>query len=74
MKRENRYLVIKHRDAAKYLNSTELRLLYDFGNKVEDGRSRDGKPPVESVVVESDWPEYEQTWDAIAARVDSQTT
>lgn len=33
------------------------------------GREEVGKAPLECVVVESDWPEYEPTWEAIEARM-----
>jgi len=32
-------------------------------------RERNGKQPLECVVVESDWPEYEPTWEAIKQRM-----
>ena len=38
--------------------------------KINEGRFRDGKPEIEAVVVESDWPEYEPTWEAIKKRME----
>lgn len=70
MKRENRYLVIKHKDAARYLTETEQRILNTIAARVHEGRDLDGKPDFECVVVEHDWPEYEPTWAMIAGRVD----
>jgi hypothetical protein len=32
------------------------------------GRRRQGKKPLVACVVESDWPEYEPTWNAIEER------
>ncbi len=70
MERENRYIVIKAKDADKYLNDLEKDKLAAVCASINDGRAIDNKPEVECVVVESDWPEYDQTWRAIAARVD----
>ena len=36
--------------------------------KIEMARVHEGKAPLDAVVVESDWPEYEPTWKAIEAR------
>lgn len=69
MERENRYLVIKHKDAALYLTATERLILVAIAEKVDSHRINRGKPSLTCVVVESDWPEYEPTWQAIEQRV-----
>ena len=67
--REARYMVLKSADAMKCLTVSELIELRRIQAKVEEHRAEIGKPPLDCVVVESDWPEYEPTWRAIEARV-----
>lgn len=71
MQREHRYLVLKYKDVLKHLNETEQRSLIELSKKVDAGRRRRRKGPIECVVVESDWPEYEPTWAAIEKRMDA---
>ena len=66
--REARYMVLKSADAMKCLTVSELIELRRIQAKVEEHRAEIGKPPLDCVVVESDWPEYESTWRAIEAR------
>ena len=47
----------------------ELIELRRIQAKVGEHRTGIGKPPLDCVVVEADWPEYEPTWKAIEARV-----
>ena len=69
--REQRYVVVKIND----INSAEctqperdaFNVLCD---KVARHRAGVGKLPLECVVVEKDWPEYEPTWAAIQRRVE----
>lgn len=67
--RENRYQVIKGADVKRYLNNDEISLLSVLIGKVDAGRYSDGRGFLNCVVVESDWPEYEPTWNAIECRV-----
>jgi len=67
--REVRYLVMKHKDINKYLSNAEKEQLMSIAKKITAGRSNDNKPVIDCVVVEHDWPEYEQTWAAIEKRV-----
>lgn len=69
MKRENRYLVIKRADIAKYLGPSDVATLYQLSDTIGLSRISDNRLGLECVVVESDWPEYEPTWAAIEARV-----
>ena len=71
MKRELRYIVIKIKDAEACLNAAELLALEAICKEVGYYRDSAGKRPLECVVVESDWPEYEPTWAAIASRMDA---
>lgn len=66
-KRENRYIVIKRRRLLSYAQGheptaekLERRILAQIPEEAL----------VECVVVERDWPEYEQVWSMLAARVD----
>ena len=68
-KREQRYFVVKVKDAKEYLDAHQLEKLAEIADTISEGREKDGIPAVESVVVESDWPEYESTWRAIEDRV-----
>jgi len=70
--RKPRYLVAKIKDANKYLTPCERDRLEHLIAKCNCGRLDDGKRCLECVVIESDWPEYEPTWAAIAARMDAQ--
>lgn len=60
MLRENRYIVIKQEDLGRLTNKER----FEFNNLVGVIGT------VDAVVVESDWPEYEPTWQAIERRVD----
>ena len=68
-KREQRYFVVKVKDAKEYLDTRQLEKLAEIADTISEGREKDGIPAVECVVVESDWPEYEPTWRAIEARI-----
>lgn len=69
-KREERYMVIKYKDAL-YLSETDNAHLSRIGKRIEKIRAERGKQPFKAVVVESDWPEYEPTFKAIEARITS---
>ena len=61
--RENRYIVLKRNRLAYLPDELQVRL------KVALGDAQALLPHLECVVVEKDWPEYEQVWASIAARV-----
>ncbi len=67
--REVRYVVLKNADITQCLTVNELIELRRIQAKVTEHRAKTGKPRLECVVVEKDWPEYEPTWKAIEARV-----
>ena len=67
--REARYVVLKSADVMQCLTVNELIALRHIQAKVAEHRAETGKPPLDCVVVESGWPEYEPTWQAIEARV-----
>ena len=68
-KREERYLVFKLSDVEEHFTPGEKQQLARLVEVQRVGREEAGKAPLECVVVESDWPEYEPTWRAIEARV-----
>ncbi|HFE31906.1 MAG TPA: hypothetical protein ENJ17_01195 [Gammaproteobacteria bacterium] len=67
--REVRYFVLKYKDINKYLSKAEKEQLLSITNKISGGRLNDGRPMLDCVVVEQDWPEYEPTLVAIERRV-----
>lgn len=69
MKRENRYEVLKVKDIEASLTLEETKILAILCRKVAEYRAIKGKNPLDCVVVESDWPEYEKTWEMIEKRV-----
>ena len=71
-RRENRYVVVKRKDALRYLSASEEQQLGLILEKIEEGRKQDDKRMLQCVVVESDWPEYESTWIAIQERIESE--
>lgn len=68
-KREERYIVFKLSDVEEHFTPGEKQQLARLVEVQRAGREEAGKPPLECVVVESDWPEYEPTWKAIEARM-----
>lgn len=74
MKREPRYFVLKIKDCAAALTIEEYNTLrmtmQTYGEKINKYRARNGKQPMTCVIVEDDWPMYEQVWGLIAAQVD----
>jgi hypothetical protein len=77
-KRENRYIVIKLSDIGlipKKFDPDFMREYWkDQGKNMAYWRKEAGKSPLECVVVESDWPEYEPTRDAIQRRMEGRPT
>lgn len=70
MKRENRYFVIKNDDALLALDRSDCHHFNYIMDKVRDFRAKRGAAPLECVVIESDWPEYEHVWELIRLRVE----
>lgn len=65
--RERRYLVAKFRDIHAALSTEERNQLSDLMQKIDAHRDAKGKRPLCGVFVESDWPIYQSTWEAIEA-------
>jgi len=67
--REHRYVVFKRKDLLEAdLSEDELNTLLVIADKLVTCRRNAGKKPLQCLVVESDWPEYEPTWKAIEDR------
>lgn len=69
LQREERYIVFKLSDVEEHFTPGERQQLARLAEVQRVGRSEAGKPPLECVVVEKDWAEYEPTWKAIEARM-----
>ena len=67
--REERYLVFKRKDMAKYLSKEGQGQLLYFADKIARERRLDGRVEMNCVVVEHDWPEAEAVWSMIEARM-----
>jgi hypothetical protein len=68
--REQRYVVLKISDInAADITSDELTVLNTVCDKVSMSRIQRAKGLLECLVVESDWPEFNQTWTQIERRV-----
>lgn len=69
-KREARYIVVKLSDMEiAGLSPSEIESFNRVCDRVALARVAMGKPLLQCVVVEKDWPEYEPTWDAIESRM-----
>ena len=62
--REYRYLVLKYKDIDKIETWQQNELFY-IVEEINNKR----RSPIEAVIVESDWPEYEAVWKMIEDRV-----
>lgn len=60
--REDRYAVIKIKDAKAALSEEQLCQLDGLLIEIDQWRNRHAKRPLKCVVVEDDWPQYEQVW------------
>ena len=74
MNREHRYYVAKKKDVEKYLSDDQQLQLDRLLTKIRIGRLNDGKADVQTVCVDSDWPEYETVWKMLEARVDGKAS
>jgi hypothetical protein len=66
--REDRYIVIKRSDIEK-APADLRRNFYGQCRKLHDSMLTNGAPARSFLVIESDWPEYEPTWQMIEDRV-----
>lgn len=68
---ENRYIVIKRADvvdADNVFNTAALKATEEFSRKIRENL---GKPPMQCLVIEKDWPEYETVKAMLLARINS---
>jgi hypothetical protein len=68
MKLEHRYIIFKISDLGNSLKCDEVRALARQYNS--ECRISRGKPALECLVIEKDWPEYEPALKLLSARVD----
>lgn len=71
-KRETRYIVIKGTDIDRYLSVSQKSALASICSKICQGRRDDDRRELKAVVVESDWPEYNEVWKMIESRVNAE--
>ncbi|SEG16348.1 hypothetical protein [Marinobacterium lutimaris] len=65
-KREDRYLVLKRSDIAKYLGEDDLLELEAMAEEIANRRMDDGRSrEMYCVVVEHDWPNYVHVWQTV---------
>ncbi len=69
MKRENRYVVLKLKDLQRCFTDTEFKVLEALCDKVNYYRDCVDKEPLQCLVIESDWPEYDTAWESIVKRM-----
>ena len=75
MEKEDRYIVIKRSDlkaalAQKLLGSDDAWVLDDILHAIRKVRRQRNKGELKAVVVESDWPIYEEVWEMLEESVD----
>lgn len=73
-KKEFRYLVFKIKDVDLYLTEQEKYSLLCIADELAVCRADAGKNPLQCVVVEDDWPEYETVWKMIRDRTEGKQT
>lgn len=73
-RREDRYIVLKRSDLERHATPSQLRELKRTCEMVRAGRLNEGKRIDHYVVVADDWPEYEETWEKIQARVEGRAS
>ena len=69
--REDRYNVIKYTDLER-LPHAERRGVNGFLRRIHESILKAGAPARQSVVIESNWPEYEPVWQMIERRMTGQ--
>jgi hypothetical protein len=79
MELENRYFVIKLSDLdgrdfyfAEKCNCMYRRGLAQIKGTTERFRAHRGSPPLDCIVIEKDWPEYEAVLSMLSKRVDAE--
>ncbi|UCR81011.1 hypothetical protein Lindwurm_ID135 [Escherichia phage Lindwurm] len=75
MEREERYVVIKLSDIEKaielgHITQSNFTTLEHILSKLQYSRAQRGKEDLKTVVVEHDWPEYEEVWKMLENRVE----
>jgi len=68
-KLEPRYILFKMKDVLEYLSDSQRKQLQKIGLRIALDRISANKPDLDAVVIEKDWPEYQQVCDMIEARM-----
>lgn len=69
MNRENRYWVLKVCDVENYFTDSRRDVVIQILKDITAMRIQDGRDPLNCVVIEEDWPEYEPTWELLSKRM-----
>ncbi len=70
--KEQRYIVLEGKDVREYLTDFERRDLVEICRAIQAGRRDANKPQLECVVVEADWPMYNETWEKVLKYAEEQ--
>ena len=75
MEREERYVVIKLSDIEEglklgHISPSTVTTLEHIVTTVWFSRAQRGKEDLKTVVIEHDWPEYEEVWRTLESRID----
>lgn len=74
-KKEIKYLVLKYKDIEAAGFSDEEKVdMYRLINRIELARAQRGKPPLECVVVESEWHCYDKVWEMVELEYNQNTS
>ena len=65
---EPRYAIFKIKDIKAYCPAL-ISAVVEVGRLTTRGRLADGRPVLNALVIERDWPEYDLAWDALEARI-----
>ncbi len=68
----DRYLVLKTKDISEILNHEETVALINIRKKIDNARAKQHRDPLEAVVIEHDWPMYEEVWQLVEDWVQQQ--
>jgi hypothetical protein len=60
--RQERYTVFKKKDIVEFLTAADRQTIEKIKEKLHRKRLAAGKKPLECVIVECDWPMYDEVW------------
>jgi 2-methylisocitrate lyase-like PEP mutase family enzyme len=74
IKIEDLFLVLKLEDVYGALSGKQLHMLKLIVDRINAYKDEQNKPDLRCVVVEEDWPEYEQIWTMLDERLNNPTS